>query len=176
MAKSKDIDKEKLRLEYLFEQGVNFIDRVVQINEEINEQSFAFIDAALSELERDSKKTITIRINSPGGSVYDALAMIGRLKASNCRIVTEAYGHIMSAATLLLAAGRKRRISKYVGGSHAETKEEVDQVEKQERQWCKWMAELSEKDADFWYNKTYKKNFYLTPQECLDLGVVDEIF
>ena len=161
MAKSKDIDKEKLRLEYLFEQGVNFIDRVIQINEEIDEQSFAFIDAALCELERDSKKSITIKINSPGGSVYDALAMIGRLKASSCRIVTEGYGHIMSAATLLLAAGKKRRISKYcvfmthqmsyyVGGSHAETKEEVDQVEKQERQWCRWMAELSNKDAEFW--------------------------
>ena len=187
MGKAKDIDKEKLRLEYLFDQGVNFVDRVVQINEEIGEDSFAFIDAALSELERGSKKTITIRINSPGGSVYDALAIIGRLNASSCRIVTEAYGHVMSAATLLLAAGRKRRISKYcvfmthqmayyIGGSHAETKEEVDQVEKQERQWCAWMAELSNKDAEFWYDRTYKKNFYLTPQECLDFGVIDEIF
>ena len=187
MVRSKDVDKEKLRLEYLFEQGVNFLDRVVQINEEINEQSFAFIDAALSELERDSKKTITVKINSPGGSVYDALAMVGRLKASNCRIVTEAYGHIMSAATLLLAAGKKRRMSKYcvfmthqmtyyVGGSHAETKEEVDQVEKQERQWCHWMSELSKQDANFWYDKTYKKNFYLTPDECLKHGVIDEIF
>ena len=137
MAKSKDIDKEKLRLEYLFDQGVNFVDRVIQVNEEIGEESFSFIDSALSELERSSKKTITIRINSPGGSVYDALAIIGRLNSSNCRIVTEGYGHVMSAATLLLAAGKKRRMSKYcvfmahqmsyyIGGSHAETKEEVD--------------------------------------------------
>ena len=161
MAKSKDIDKEKLRLEYLFEQGVNFVDRVIQINEEIGEASFAFMDAALSELERGSKKTITVRINSPGGSVYDALAMIGSLNASSCRIVTEGYGHVMSAATLLLAAGKKRRMSKYcvfmahqmsyyIGGSHAETKEEVDQVEMLERQWCNWMLDLSDKDAEFW--------------------------
>ena len=54
MGKAKDIDKEKLRLEYLFDQGVNFVDRVVQINEEIGEDSFAFMDAALSELERCS--------------------------------------------------------------------------------------------------------------------------
>ena len=76
MSRTKDVDKEKLRLDYLFDQGVNFVDRVIQINEEIDAHSFAFIDAALSELERASKKTITIRINSPGGSVYDALAMI----------------------------------------------------------------------------------------------------
>jgi ATP-dependent protease ClpP protease subunit len=186
MSKAKDIDKEKLRLDYLFEQGINFVDRVIQINEEIGEASFAFLDAALSELERSGKKTITIRINSPGGSVYDALAMVGRIKASNCRVVTEAYGHVMSAATLLLAAGRKRTMSKYcvfmahqmsyyIGGSHAETKEEVEQVEKQERQWCLWMSELSNKDAEFWYNQTYKKNLYLTPDECLEYGVIDEI-
>jgi len=187
VSKTKDIDKEKLRLEYLFEQGVNFVDRVIQINEEIGEDSFSFIDAALSELERSSKKTITIRINSPGGSVYDSLAIIGRIHSSKCRIVTEGYGHVMSAATLLLAAGRKRRMSRYcvfmvhqmsyyIGGSHAETKEEVDQVEKQERQWCKWMSELSNKDAEFWYEQTYKKNFYLTPAKCLEYGIIDEIF
>ena len=113
MSRTKDVDKEKVRLDYLFDQGVNFVDRVIQINEEIDDHSFAFVDAALSELERASKKTITIRINSPGGSVYDALAMIGRLNASSCRIVTEAYGQVMSASTLLLAAGKKRRMSKY---------------------------------------------------------------
>jgi ATP-dependent protease ClpP protease subunit len=67
MSKTKDVDKEKLRLDYLFEQGVNFVDRVIQINEEISDHSFAFMDAALCELERSSKKTITVRINSPGG-------------------------------------------------------------------------------------------------------------
>jgi ATP-dependent protease ClpP protease subunit len=54
-------------------------------------------------------------------------------------------------------------------------KEEVDQVEKQERQWCLWMSELSNKDAEFWYSQTYKKNFYLTPDQCLEYGVIDEI-
>ena len=58
MSRSKDIDKEKLRLDYLFEQGVNFVDRVIQVNEEIDDHSFAFIDAALSELERSSKKCL----------------------------------------------------------------------------------------------------------------------
>ena len=44
MSRSKDIDKEKLRLDYLFEQGVNFVDRVIQVNEEMGDHSFAFID------------------------------------------------------------------------------------------------------------------------------------
>ena len=187
MAKNKDMELEKLRLGYHFEEGVNFRDRVIQLDDEITESSFALFDAALSEMERGSKKTVTIRINSPGGSVYDALAIIGRITSSPCRIVTEGYGHIMSAATLLLASGKKRRISKYcifmahqmtyhVMGSHGDTKEEVEQVERQERLWCDWMAEVSNKDAKFWYDKTYKKNLYLTATECLEYGVVDEIF
>ena len=103
MPKNKDMEFEKLRLGYHFEEGVNFRDRVILIDDEITESSFALFDAALSEMERDSKRTVTIRINSPGGSVYDALAIIGRLTSSSCHIVTEGYGHVMSAATLLLA-------------------------------------------------------------------------
>jgi ATP-dependent Clp protease protease subunit len=187
MAKNKDMELEKLRLGYHFEEGVNFRDRVIQIDDEIDESSFSLFDAALSEMERDSKRTVTIRINCPGGSVYDALAIIGRASSSSCHIVTEGYGHVMSAATLLLASGKKRRMSKYaifmahqmtyhVMGSHGDTKEEVEQVEKQERLWCNWMAEVSNKDAKFWYDKTYKKNLYLTADECLEYGIIDEIF
>ena len=36
MSKTKDIDKEKLSLDYLFDQGINFVDRIIQINEEID--------------------------------------------------------------------------------------------------------------------------------------------
>jgi ATP-dependent protease ClpP protease subunit len=68
------------------------------------------------------------------------------------------------------------QITYHVMGSHGDTKEEVEQVEKQERQWCDWMAELCNKDADFWYNSTYKRNLYLTATQCLEYGIVDEIF
>ena len=187
MAKSKDMELEKLRLGYHFEEGVNFRDRVIQIDDEIDESSFSLFDAALSEMERDSKRTVTIRINCPGGSVYDALAIIGRASSSSCHIVTEGYGHVMSAATLLLASGKKRRMSKYaifmahqmtyhVMVSHVYTKEDLEQVEKQERLWCICMAEVSNKDAKFWYDRTYKKNLYLTADECLEYGIIDEIF
>jgi ATP-dependent protease ClpP protease subunit len=37
------------------------------------------------------------------------------------------------------------------------------------------MSELSSKDEKFWYDQTYKKNFYLTPDQCLEYGVIDEI-
>jgi hypothetical protein len=64
-------------------------------------------------MESEDKSTVTIKINSPGGSTYDAMAIIGRIRSAKCYIVTEGYGQIMSAASLILASGRKRRINKY---------------------------------------------------------------
>lgn len=185
--KKSDADLEKLRIEQLYENGVNTSDRVIQICGEIERGDFDRLDSALSELERKNKSTITIRINSPGGDVYEALAMVGRIKSSRSHIVTEGYGQIMSAAVLLLASGDKRRMSKYswfmhhessflIGGSTSEVKEEIIQMEREENAWCKWMAELSEKDADFWRTAANKKNFYLSSQECEECGIVDETF
>ena len=58
------------------------------------------------------EKAITIRLHSEGGSVYEALAIVGRIEKCKCQIITEGYGAIMSAATLILASGDKRRISR----------------------------------------------------------------
>ena len=186
MSQKSDNDREQLRLEYLFDRGISIKDRVVQITGHIEEGSFDFIDAALTELERGSRKAITVRINSPGGSVYEALAMAGRLQSSKCQIITEGYGHIMSAAILILAAGDKRRMSRLawamnheasytIGGRHSDVKDEIAQMEREERMWCDTMAEMSNADADFWYNTSHKKNFYLDASECKNLGLIDEI-
>lgn len=185
--RNKDESLEILRLEYCFDRGVNIKDRVIQITGEIEEGYFDFLDSALNEMERNTKKAITIRINSPGGSIYEALAMVGRLKKSKCQIITEGYGQIMSASTLLLAAGDKRRLSKYsffmhhessydIEGRHSDVRDEIEHMERMEVIWSQWISELSHYDKEYWYNKGRKKNFYLTAQECLEHGVVDELF
>jgi len=178
---------EHLRLDHSFEKGVNYLDRVIQITGEIGEDvTFDWLDAALCELERDTKKTVTLKIFSGGGSVYDALAMVGRLKASRCHIVTEGYGAVMSAATLLLACGNFRKISEYcqfmhhsstygVHGRHDEVKAEVENAEREERLWAHWMAKFSTQDEQFWYNHGKNHNMYLSAEQVLVLGVVDAI-
>jgi len=153
-----------LNRQYLFEYGVNFKERIITISEEIGEGSFDLVDAALQEMESLNKKPITIRIKSPGGSVYEAIAIVGRIKSSPCPIITEGYGMVMSAATMLLSAGTKRRVSRYtwfmhhesaysVGGRHSEVKAYVAQAEREEQVWAVWMAELTKKNARFWASK-----------------------
>lgn len=176
-----------LLLNYAFDYGVDFKNRVIEITGEIDEIQFDRLDTAMTEMESESKKTITIKINSPGGSTYQALAMVGRIKESKCHIVTKGYGHVMSAATLILACGDKRYMSRFgffmhhecsyeIGGRHSEIKADVMQVENEEKLWCQWMGEFTAESQSFWKKHGVGKNAYFTAEELLSLGVIDELF
>lgn len=52
-------------------------------------------------------KNITLTINSPGGSVFDAITMYNALRASGATITTKVMGIAASAASLLAMAGDK---------------------------------------------------------------------
>ena len=180
-------EKLDLNLKYLFEYGVSLQSRTIQLVGEIDQEKFQLIDKALTEMERQNQKSVTLRINSEGGSVYDALAIIGRLENSKCRIITEGYGCVMSAATLVLAAGGKRRISNRawfmhhessydVEGRHSEVKQQVKQKEREEDQWAEVMALYTSKTKAFWKKNGITQDVYFTAQELVKLGVVDELF
>lgn len=196
--KTKDSELEKLKfnMEQSLDNGVDLKNRTIRVTGVIGEPSpldfgsdyfdFNLLDYALTEMEAQSDEPITLKINSPGGDVYDALAIIGRMKASKCEIVTEAYGHAMSAATLILMAGDIRKMSKYcvpmyheisygVGGDHESIKEQVAQSEKELRRWASYYEEFSNKNTKFWLTKMKKKEFYPTPEQMLDYGAIDEV-
>lgn len=185
MTQKKTNELESLRLEYCFDHGVNVKQRTILITGEIEQQSsFDLLDAAMNEMEAESRKAITVKINSPGGSVYEALAMIDRMQESPCIVTTKCYGHAMSAAGLLLTAGNKRymgsrgwfmhhEISMIAGGTLSKLEEEVAQAKREMQQWAITMAEFTKRDAEFWLAAAKNKDFYLSAEQCLELGVVD---
>jgi ATP-dependent protease ClpP protease subunit len=65
------------------------------------------IDAAtfLRDLKQIQSSTINLSINSPGGSVFDALAMLNGLRASGKEIRVSVLGIAASAASVLAMAG-----------------------------------------------------------------------
>jgi ATP-dependent Clp endopeptidase proteolytic subunit ClpP len=180
-------EEKSLQLQYLFEYGVNLRDRIITLTDEITDGTFDVIDAALSEMEAtDTKTPITLRIKSPGGSVYDAIAIVGRLKASPCDIITEGYGMVMSAATIILASGTLRKASRFtwfmthesayhVSGKHSEIKAYVSQAENEEHMWASWMAELTTHPKEFWLNTGTHVDAYFDAKSLIDMGVIDEI-
>lgn len=178
-----------LLLGYLFDYGVDFQRRTIKITGDIDQETFNLIDSAMTEMEAESKAAITIKVDSPGGEVYQAMAIVGRLRESKCQIVTKGYGAVMSAATLILASGDKRSISKHAwfmhhessygaDGKHSEIKALVVQTEREEKQWAKLMAEFSNETAseNFWLERGVGVDAYFSAQDLLKLGVVDELF
>lgn len=55
-------------------------------------------------------KTIAVRVNSPGGDVFDGLAIYNALKASPARIVVTVEGIAASAASFIAMAGDEVRM------------------------------------------------------------------
>jgi len=177
-----------LHLENVFERGFNARDRIIQITDVIEFPAFDFVDAAMTELENESRKGITLKLNSEGGSVYEALAIVGRMNKSSCFITVEGYGCVMSAATLILAAGNKRKLSHLAWFMHHEASLEPPQmraselaafskqIQREERQWAKVMAEYTHKSEKFWLEKGTHIDVYFSAQELLKMGVIDEVF
>lgn len=177
----------ELQTELAFKHGLDLAQRTFWVNGEINEKMLKHVDACLNILENQSGKSVTMKISSMGGSSYDAVAIVSRMQSSKCKVHTEAHGCVMSAATLILAAGKKRSMSQYatfmfhessytVSGRHSENKAWVAQFDAEEQVWAEQMSKLSQKDQEYWAELGKHTDKFLTPSELLESGVIDRIF
>ncbi|GAC1499211.1 MAG: ATP-dependent Clp endopeptidase proteolytic subunit ClpP [Candidatus Saccharimonadales bacterium] len=83
-------------------------DRIIFLGSDVNEASANIIVAQLLFLQaEDPKKDIFFYINSPGGSVYDALAVYDTMQFVTNDIQTVGIGVQASAAAFLLSSGTK---------------------------------------------------------------------
>jgi ATP-dependent Clp protease, protease subunit len=83
-------------------------DRIVFLGSDVNEASANIVVAQLLFLQaEDAKKDIFFYINSPGGSVYDALAIYDTMQYVTNDIQTVGIGVQASAAAFLLSSGTK---------------------------------------------------------------------
>jgi ATP-dependent Clp protease protease subunit len=83
-------------------------DRIIFLGSDVNEASANVIVAQLLFLQsEDAKKDIYFYINSPGGSVYDALAIYDTMHYITNDVQTVGIGVQASAAAFLLSSGAK---------------------------------------------------------------------
>ena len=83
-------------------------DRIIFLGSDVNEHTANLVVAQLLFLDNeDSKKDIFFYINSPGGSVYDALAIFDTMQYVKSDIQTVGIGVQASAAAFLLSSGTK---------------------------------------------------------------------
>jgi ATP-dependent Clp protease protease subunit len=83
-------------------------DRIIFLGDAVNEHTANLIVAQLLFLQAaDPKKDIYLYINSPGGSVYDALAIYDTIQYITNDVQTVGIGVQASAAAFLLSSGTK---------------------------------------------------------------------
>jgi ATP-dependent Clp protease protease subunit len=83
-------------------------DRIIFLGSDVNEATANLVVAQLLFLQaEDPKKDIFFYINSPGGSVYDALAIYDTMQYVTNDVQTVGIGVQASAAAFLLSSGTK---------------------------------------------------------------------
>jgi ATP-dependent Clp protease protease subunit len=83
-------------------------ERIIFLGSDVNEASANVVVAQLLFLQAsDPKKDIFFYINSPGGSVYDALAIYDTMQFITNDVQTVGIGVQASAAAFLLSSGTK---------------------------------------------------------------------
>ena len=83
-------------------------DRIIFLGEEVNEHTANVVVAQLLHLaNEDPKKDISLYINSPGGSVYDGLAIFDTINYIKPDVQTIGIGLQASMGAFLLSSGTK---------------------------------------------------------------------
>ena len=81
-------------------------DRIIMLNEDVNNASAGVIVAQLLYLEgQDPEKDIALYINSPGGVITDCMAIYDTMQYIKCDVSTICIGMAASMGSFLLAAG-----------------------------------------------------------------------
>lgn len=135
------------------------------------------------------EKTLTLYINSTGGDLYNAFALIDVMKNSQHPIRTIAIGSAMSAAFLIFASGHRgeryaskntsfmcHQYSDSVSGKHHDLKATMRDGELMNQK----MVDILKSATGLAPSKIKSKllpasDVYLTAEECVELGVADHL-
>lgn len=164
--------------------------RFIYLTGVINSEMHENVVKQLVTFEESSNLPINVHINSPGGEIYEMLGILDLFQGSSCRIITTCTGKAMSAAVPILSSGLKgyRRIGRnstimlhevsgVSWGKMYELKNEHDECERLQELYLKLLASFTGTPL-----KKFKKIFdshkdtYLSAQEAIKLGIVDQIF
>ena len=141
-------------------------------------------------LDKKQEKVLTLYINSSGGDLYQAFALIDVMRVSTHKIRTIGMGNIMSAAFLIFASGAhgERYIAPNTGIMCHQFTDGMDakyhdiKAQMKESEYCNTrmvniLKEATGLDTRFVKNKFLPaSDVYLTADELIELGVADHIF
>jgi ATP-dependent Clp protease, protease subunit len=164
------------------------MDRIIFLGTAINDQVANIIQAQLLFLQSvDSKKDITLYINSPGGGVYAGLGIYDTMELITPDVATICTGMAASMGAVLMVAGAKGKrsalphsrimIHQPLGGAEGQASD----IEITAREIVKLKEELYQiisKHSGQSYDKVYAdsdRDYWMKAEEAKAYGMIDEI-
>ena len=166
-------------------------DRIIFLGEDVNATTASLVVAQLLFLEsEDPDKEINLYINSPGGSVTDGLAIVDTMNYIKCPVSTTCIGLAASFGAVLLANGEKGKryatpnaeilIHQPLIGGHGisgqttDIKIHADQMLKTRERLNQILSDRTGKPIEQIMEDT-ERDHYMTAEEALEYGLIDEI-
>ena len=163
-------------------------DRIVMLNEEVNNVTASLVVAQLLYLEgQDPSKDISLYINSPGGSVTAGLAIYDTMQYIKCDVSTICIGMAASMGAFLLAAGAKGKrfalpnseimIHQPSGGAQGQATDimiHADHIIATKKKLNEILAEKTGQPIEVITKDTERDNF-MTAEQAAAYGLVDKV-
>lgn len=163
-------------------------DRIIFLGEEVNEHTANVVVAQLLHLaNEDPTKDIQLYINSPGGSVYDGLAIYDTMQFIKADVQTIGIGLQASMGAFLLSSGTKgkrmvlpnSRVMIHQPSSGTQGKVTDQEITLREALHLKeTLAGIMAKNTGQKVDKVkadMERDFWMSAKEAVAYGVVDEV-
>ena len=163
-------------------------DRIIILNEEVNNASAGVVVAQLLYLEgQDPEKDISLYINSPGGVITDGMAIYDTMQYIKCDVSTICLGMAASMGAFLLAAGAKGKrfalpnseimIHQPSGGAQGQATDisiHANHILRVKDKLNHILSERTGQPLEVIQKDTERDNF-MTAQEALEYGLIDKV-
>ena len=137
------------------------------------------------QLRNLDSKTLTVRINSPGGDVFDGITMYNQLVAHQADVRVIIDGIAASAASIVAMAGDKISMAEasqmmihdawtIAAGNEAVMREIAEVLERIDGQIAGIYATRTGRRASTWC-EIMNKDSYFTPEEAVEAKLADEV-
>jgi ATP-dependent Clp protease protease subunit len=163
-------------------------ERIVFLGQEVEDSIANLIAAQLLFLDaEDPDKDISLYINSPGGSSYAGMAIYDAMQFVQAEVQTYAIGMAMSAGAMILCGGApgKRyvlpnaKIMIHQGsggfrGTPADIRIAAEEILEMTERMAQIIARHSGNPVEQ-VRRDIDRDRFMTPEEAVDYGLVDEI-
>jgi ATP-dependent Clp protease protease subunit len=163
-------------------------ERIIFLGEDVNEHTANLVVAQMLFLEaEDPKKDIVFYINSPGGSVYDGMAIYDTMQFVKCDVQTIGIGVQASMGAFLLSSGTKGKrfmlpsATAMIHQPSSGTRGKVTDMEidlKEGLRLKKLLNEILAKNTGqklATIEKDVERDYWMTAEEAKKYGLVDGI-